>query len=227
MPPQPPQPATPPSADSAPSARPEPLVLRRPPETAGGERKRPSRSVLEHAAAAGIREMYKKFGLEFNEERDVPALREARLNRPETPPFPILVFLMALMKDGADMILWVSDPSISLAGVTFGLTLLVATWARILITAFTLIAGLVIWLWLSHKAVGGFRKLGSLVRWWIKRQIRKGVITAGIELIVPFLPFASFYVFLAHHDENKAVQFFNEAAGKLADALKGKFGKGK
>ncbi len=227
MPQNPPQPAVQPPVSPTPSARPEPLVLRRPPETSGGRRPQNARqrTLLERGAMTGIREIYKKAGLDFNEAEDMPALREARLNRPETPQFPILIFLMALMKDAADMILVFSDPSLGLVGATFGFTLLIATWARILITAFTFIVGLVIWLWILNKAVGGFRALGTFGRMWVKRRIRQGVASATAELIVPVLPLASMYVFLAHHDENRAVQYFNEAAGKLADALKGKFGK--
>jgi hypothetical protein len=213
-----------------PSVRPEPLVLRRPPETSGGGRRPPNarqRTLLERGAMTGIREIYKKAGLDFNEAEDMPALQEARLNRPETPPFPILVFLMALMKDAADMILVFSDPSLSLVGATFGFTLFVATLARVLITMFTFIVGLTIWLWLLNKAIGGFRKLGTFGRMWVKRRIRQGAASSTLELIVPILPLASIYVFLAHHDENRAVQYFNEAAGKLANALKGKFGNGK
>ncbi|TSC57534.1 MAG: hypothetical protein Greene041679_296 [Parcubacteria group bacterium Greene0416_79] len=175
--------------------------------------------MLERGAILGIKELYKQAGVEFNEAKDLPALREARMNRPEMPPFPILILLVALAKDGADMILWFSDQ----AALT-GIGLLITVWARVIITALTLIAGLTIWLWIAGR-ITGMRALGSLTMWYVKRRIKSGVAVATFELVIPLLPLGSIYVLMAHHDQNKYVQIFDAAAGKLAKVLKGKFGK--
>lgn len=199
-----------------PSKRPPPLSLNQqlPPP-----RPKQNRSMLERGAAQGLKEVYKKFGVEFNEAEDMPVLREARLNRPETPPFPILVFLLAITKDGTDMILLFSDPS----GLT-GVGLVITALGRFFVTAFTCIAGLTIWLWILGK-IRGIRLLGSVRKIWLRRRITTGVLFSSLELFIAILPLTTIYVLMAHHDENKYVKMFDEAAGKLGKALKGKFGK--
>lgn len=199
-------------------------MLRRPPETSGG-RPRPQgareRTLLERGALHGIQELFKKEGLEFNES-DLPTLK---LSRPETPPFPILIFMMAVMKDIVDIFVAFPD----LAGLTvIGAILTVA--GRIIITGLTFITALVIWIWMLGR-ISGMARLGirgaaggvglAMKTKFVKKRVAQGTIALVTESILPYIPFSTIFVLLAHHDENKYVQLFLGAAEQLGKAIKG------
>ena len=205
------------SADQPPRARPEPLILRRPPEAAGG-RPRPQgakqRTLLERGALRGIQELFKKEGIEFSESE----LPQLRLHKPDKAPFPILIFMMALGKDGL-----VDFPTVigDLVGTT-GIGLFITAFIRAFSFAFTFITTLTLLFWMWGK-INMLMKLGikfltrRFVRWFITRFLT-GV---AVETIIPAIPFTVIFVILAHHRENKYVRLFLGAAEQLGKAIKG------
>lgn len=123
-----------------------------------------------------------------------PELKDLRVNPPEEPAFPWLMFGAAIFKDLLD--------SLDLTGVGVVITTL---------TSFVL--ALVIFLWLFGK-IKWYQK--GLLRWVIRRY--------GIVVILEFIPFVkiipiwTFYVFFAHHREKKLVKLIYEGIGRLQKA---------
>lgn len=176
------------------------------------QQNRPNRGVLERGAIQGIKELFKKQGLEITDS-ELPMLR---LHKPDYPPFPILIFLMALMKDIIDIF--------AVPGDTAGLTLigLIATFSiRALTISFTLITSLIIFIWIwgrvSKVARAGIK---SVQIKWIRKLIFRGSIGEILEIVVPYIPFTIIFVLLAHFHENKYVKLFLEAAEMLGKATK-------
>lgn len=205
-----------PTDGNVPRARPEPLVLNQEPRPreASGQRQ----GGLAASTLASIRELHRKEGLEFGES-DIPALENTRITPPTTPPFPILIFQMALMKDIIDIFVILPD----LAGLTI-IGLFVTVSVRIVITAFTLITILVLVFWTLNK-LNAMQKLGyRLVRKWLQGRVALGTAGAICELIVPYIPFTIIYVLLAHYREKKYVKLVLgalEMLGKSAQKERG------
>lgn len=181
--------------------------------------------MLERGAIRGIQELFKKEGLEFNAS-DVPALESVRLNRPETPPFPILIVMMAVGKDVIDFFL-------ATPGDTAGLTVvgLIATFSvRMFLIALTFIVATVLLIWMLGR-ISGMARLGirgaaggvglAMKTKFVKKRLAQGVIAFVTESFLPYIPFTTIFVLLAHHDENKYVKLFLDAAEQFGKAMKG------
>src|SRR3989338_369118 len=134
-------------------------------------------------------------------DNEIPNLK---LHTPCKPPFPILMLLLTVPKDIADMLTLITDG----AAVT-GIGLILLFIGRAFATAFSAIVALVLFLWLLGK-INIFQKAGA--RWL-------GATVA--ETIAPAFPMATILVLFAHYRENKYIGLLLTAADKIGRAFKG------
>jgi len=172
-------------------------------QTAAAER----RAILE------VKELFKKEGMEIA-DNEIPTLK---LHTPGKPPFPILMLLLTVPKDIADMFTLITDG----AAVT-GIGLILLFIGRAFATAFSAIVALVLFLWLLGK-INIFQKAG--VR-WMGRKFAQWAMTRWLgatvaETIAPAFPMATILVLFAHYRENKYIGLLLTAADKIGRAFKG------
>jgi len=127
---------------------------------------------------------------QYNDSEQLSADEEAEISlngAPVKPLFPFMILLVALLKDFIDFI-------------SFGFLGILTS----------IVAGLVIWLWMLGK-IGMIQK--RLTKWFLRRFI----IAMFIESIplVSMLPITTILVLLAHNKEKVIVQKFYLALEKL------------
>ena len=183
------------------------------------EQNRPNRGILEKGAIQGLKELFKQAGGELN-EADLPELGKLSAHKPDYPPFPILIVLMAIMKDVADIFLnGISD----LSGLTV-VGLIVTFFLRAILTAFTFIVATILFIWVLGK-INRLQKIGFgvtkfFVRRYVKKRIALGATGVLFEWILPLIPFSTLFVLLAHYDENKYVKFILAILEQIGKAKK-------
>jgi len=121
---------------------------------------------------------------------DIPVeeTRELELTgMPETPSFPFIIVLIALLKDGIDII------SVGFLG-----------WFA------SLLVGFVLWVWIITKSNPVERRI---LRWFTIRLVV--VVFIGFIPIINFLPEMTIFVFLIHNKEKKVVRFFYKNLERL------------
>lgn len=114
---------------------------------------------------------------------------EALLNEkpPENPPFPILIFLVAILKDLLDVL------DVSLIGI-------------IVTTLTSLCLGVILAFWVLGKASGGWWKK-KLIKWLWKRYAMMFIME-----MIPFfkmIPATTIFILMAHYREKKLVKVAN------------------
>lgn len=183
------------------------------------EQNRPNRGILEKGAIQGLKELFKQAGGELN-EADLPVLGQMTAHKPDYPPFPILIVLMAVMKDAADILLnAVGD----LSGLTM-IGLIVTFSLRAILTAFTFIVATILFIWVLGK-INKMQRMGfGATKFFIKRYVKKRIALGAtglmIEWILPLIPFSTLFVLLAHYDENKYVKFILAILEQIGKAKK-------
>jgi hypothetical protein len=108
--------------------------------------------------------------------------------RPEKPPFPYGIFLVAFIKDILDLVF-----TVSIVGI-------------IVVLPLSFFMAFILFFWLQGKMSGGWYKK-KIIKWLWKRFF----LTIGLEAI-PFLgliPATTIFVYMAHNKESKLVQHFD------------------
>jgi hypothetical protein len=113
---------------------------------------------------------------------------------PQTPQFPFLMVSLAFIKDVIDIPL-----ELTLIGIVFT-------------TVFSLLLGLVLFIWCFGKLRGGWWKK-KLISWVWKRYI----LTIILEFIpfIKIIPVTTIFVFMVHYKETKLVKIANQALEEL------------
>lgn len=122
---------------------------------------------------------------------DVKILVEAP---PQKPEFPFLMVFVAVLKDILDIPL-----ELTLVGIIFT-------------TIFSLIIGLVLFIWCFGKISGGWWKK-KIIGWLWKRYI----FTIILEFIpfIKIIPVTTIFVFMVHYKELKLVKLANQVLEEL------------
>lgn len=171
------------------------------------------RNLGEQGMIFGVKELFKKSGLEFTES-DIPKLK---VHKPDRPPFPILILSLALTKDAFDIALLLTD-----AATITGIGAILMAFGRAFAMGTMFIVGLILFLWIMNKINrmmrSGLAVTKFFIRSYVKKRIAQGAVFTGIEIILPYLPFATIFVLLAHYDENKYVKIVLAAAEHLGKA---------
>ncbi|PIQ91353.1 MAG: hypothetical protein COV70_04250 [Parcubacteria group bacterium CG11_big_fil_rev_8_21_14_0_20_39_22] len=119
---------------------------------------------------------------------------EMRGQKPKIPSFPIYIFLMAVFKDIIDTPSVITDS----VGVT-GVGLVFTGFYRFLSLSFSVLASVIIFLWILGKT--------SLVRKMLwKKLVWRYAVAFLAENLVPIIPTVTIAVLLAHFRETKIVR---------------------
>lgn len=124
-------------------------------------------------------------------------LRNLLATSPEkAPPFPVVIFIFALLKDLID---------------TAELTIIGIVITKIL----TIIFAVILFFWILGKASGGWWKK-KVIKWLWKRYV--AVIIIELIPIVGLIPANAIFVLMAHKRETKVVKAINFALEELKKA---------
>lgn len=127
--------------------------------------------------------------------------KEIKVQKPEIPDFPGLVFSVALAKDFFDVI------SVVLGIITGGIALGVLIWIVWFVTA---IAGIIIWIWMFNKST-------FIRKYLIKKYLVKWVLFLIAKLIpgLNAVPTISVTVYLVYKSEYGLVKKIVDAVEKI------------